>query len=116
MNQAANSELMTPRRSLKKGMLSDIRNQRPVSPLDKLDATHTSAMTNAKAQIAVHIPIHVSQPVHEWVVICLEWTPFLRNLSKGGVNFTENIKYRPRAPQVTAGRSWAMRLRFRRNT
>ena len=70
-------------------------------------------MTNAKAQIAVQIPIHVSQPVHEWVVICLEWTPFLRNLSKGGVNITENIKSRPRAPQVTAGRSWAMRLKIR---
>ena len=47
-------------------------------------SSYSSAMMKAKAQIAKHIPIQVAQPRKECVVMCLEGTPFRRNLC--GVN------------------------------
>lgn len=44
------------------------------------ERTYTSAIMNAMVQIAKQMPIHVSQPTHEWVVICRDLTPLRRNL------------------------------------
>lgn len=49
-------------------------------------STYTSAITNASVQMTKQIANHVSHPVHEWDVICFEWTPFLRNLSNTTVD------------------------------
>ncbi len=61
---------------------------------DTMEAnTYTSAITKASIQMAKQMAIHVSHPVHEWDVICFEWTPFLRNLS----NSTVDVHQRRRA-------------------
>lgn len=62
VNQLAKSALMTPRRSLKNGM--------------------TSAMMNARIQIATQMPIHVAQPVTVCEVRWFECWPLRRNLRK----------------------------------
>ena len=75
VNQLANRELITPRRSLKNGILGKSTKNHVISPNTKkgYKESYSSAMMNAAAQIAVQMPIHVSHPVHECDVMWREW-------------------------------------------